>query len=92
MPSPLTPRIEQTYIAYLLEVLLALTTTSSRLFGAVLLTTEKTEDFEWTFRTFVDLMGGVAPLTILTGSEKFHLFLQFYINMLHLDLSSSLYL
>lgn len=40
----------------------------------------------------MDLIGGVAPLTILTVSEKFHLFLQFYINMLQLDLSSSVYL
>jgi len=39
----------------------------SVVFGGVLLTTEKTEDFEWAFSNFVELMGGVPPTTILTG-------------------------
>lgn len=30
----------------------------STIFGGVLLTTEKTEDFEWAFSNFVDIMGG----------------------------------
>ncbi|CAL4989275.1 unnamed protein product [Urochloa decumbens] len=39
----------------------------STIFGGVLLTTEKTVDFEWAFSTFVEIMGGKAPKTILTG-------------------------
>ncbi|KAF8674318.1 hypothetical protein HU200_048147 [Digitaria exilis] len=39
----------------------------SIIFGDVLLTTEKTADFEWAFETFLDIMGGGgAPKTILT--------------------------
>ncbi|WVZ83499.1 hypothetical protein U9M48_030641, partial [Paspalum notatum var. saurae] len=34
--------------------------------GGVLLTHETTADFEWAFSTFVEIMGGKAPRTILT--------------------------
>ena len=36
------------------------------MFGGVLLTTEKVEDFEWAFSKFVEIMGGKEPQTILT--------------------------
>jgi hypothetical protein len=39
----------------------------SVIFGGLLLTTETTEDFEWGFSNFVDIMGGKAPQTMLTG-------------------------
>jgi hypothetical protein len=39
----------------------------SIIFGGVLLTTEKTEDFEWAFSNFSEIMGGKEPETILTG-------------------------
>lgn len=39
----------------------------SVVFGGVLLTTEKTEDFEWAFSKFVEIMGSKEPQTILTG-------------------------
>lgn len=39
----------------------------SIVFGGVLLTSEKTEDFEWAFSNFIDIMGGKEPCTILTG-------------------------
>lgn len=39
----------------------------SIIFGGVLLTTEKTEDFECAFETFLQIMDGKAPKTILTG-------------------------
>jgi hypothetical protein len=39
----------------------------SIIFGGVLLSHERTEDFEWTFRTFTEIMGGKQPQTILTG-------------------------
>lgn len=35
--------------------------------GGVLLNHERTEDFEWTFRNFTEIMGGKQPQTILTG-------------------------
>ncbi|CAL5021319.1 unnamed protein product [Urochloa decumbens] len=38
----------------------------SVILGGVLLTTEKTADFEWAFKEFIDIMGGKAPKTILT--------------------------
>ncbi|CAN6191154.1 unnamed protein product [Urochloa humidicola] len=38
----------------------------STIFGGVLLSTEKTEDFQWAFSNFVDIMDGKAPRTILT--------------------------
>ncbi|RLM58242.1 hypothetical protein C2845_PM18G05710 [Panicum miliaceum] len=38
----------------------------SVIFGGLLLTTEMTEDFEWGFSNFVDIMGGKAPQTMLT--------------------------
>ncbi|CAD6228294.1 unnamed protein product [Miscanthus lutarioriparius] len=38
----------------------------SIVFGGVLLTTEKVEDFEWAFSKFVEIMGGKEPHTILT--------------------------
>ena len=41
----------------------------STVFGGVLLTSEKTEDFEWAFKSFVDIMGGKEPHTILTGMK-----------------------
>jgi hypothetical protein len=37
------------------------------IFGGVLLMTEKTSDFKWAFTSFVDVMGGRLPKTILTG-------------------------
>jgi hypothetical protein len=37
------------------------------IFGGVLLTAEKTTDFKWAFTSFVDVMGGRQPKTILTG-------------------------
>jgi hypothetical protein len=40
------------------------------MFGGVLLASEKMEDFEWTFYNFVDVMGGKAPSTILTGKPN----------------------
>lgn len=39
----------------------------SIIFGGVLLNHERTEDFEWTFRNFVEIMDGKQPQTILTG-------------------------
>jgi len=39
----------------------------SIIFGGVLLTSEKAEDFQWAFENFVDIMEGLAPTTILTG-------------------------
>ncbi|CAL5051401.1 unnamed protein product [Urochloa decumbens] len=38
----------------------------STIFGGVLLTSEKTEDFEWAFGSFLNIMGGKAPTTMLT--------------------------
>ena len=40
----------------------------SIVFGGVLLTSEKTIDFEWAFTNFVEIMNGKAPLTMLTGT------------------------
>lgn len=40
----------------------------SIVFGGVLLTHERTEDFEWTFSNFTKIMGGKQPITILTGN------------------------
>ena len=40
------------------------------IFGAVLLTEETTDAFQWTFRTFVEAMDGQHPRTILTGLEE----------------------
>jgi hypothetical protein len=37
------------------------------IFGGVLLMTEETSDFKWAFTSFVDVMGGRLPKTILTG-------------------------
>lgn len=34
--------------------------------GGLLLTSEKTSDFEWAFTNFVEIMGGKAPVTMLT--------------------------
>lgn len=39
----------------------------SIIFGGVLLKHERTEDFEWTFRNFTEIMGGKQPATIPTG-------------------------
>jgi hypothetical protein len=39
----------------------------SIILGGVLLTNERTEPFEWVFKEFVFIMGGKAPVTILTG-------------------------
>jgi hypothetical protein len=39
----------------------------SIIFGGVLLTIEKTEDFEWAFSKFCEIMGGKEPETIFTG-------------------------
>ena len=47
----------------------------SAIFGEVLLKSEKVEDFEWTFSTFLDIMpdaaimSNAAPKTILTGTS-----------------------
>ncbi|TVU21368.1 hypothetical protein EJB05_30998, partial [Eragrostis curvula] len=38
----------------------------SMVFGGVLLTSETTQDFEWAFSQFLSIMGGKAPVTILT--------------------------
>lgn len=40
----------------------------SIVYGGVLLTSERAEDFEWAFSNFVDIMGGKEPCTILTGT------------------------
>lgn len=42
----------------------------STVFGGVLLSSEKTEDFEWTFHNFIDIMQGKRPATILTGTLR----------------------
>ncbi|CAL5011138.1 unnamed protein product [Urochloa decumbens] len=42
----------------------------SIIFGGLLLTSEKTEDFEWAFTQFVDIMGGKAPVTMLIAMTK----------------------
>jgi hypothetical protein len=39
----------------------------SIIFGGVLLTSEKTEDFEWAFANFVQIMDGKQPSMMLTG-------------------------
>ena len=39
----------------------------SIIFGGVLLTNETSEDFEWAFSNFIELMGNVHPKTMLTG-------------------------
>ena len=44
----------------------------SIVFGGVLLISEKAEDFEWAFRCFLEVMGGVAPSTMLTGKLIFN--------------------
>ena len=40
----------------------------SIVFGGVLLRHERTEDFEWAFSNFIEIMGGKQPQTILTGN------------------------
>jgi hypothetical protein len=40
----------------------------SIVFGGVLLRHERTEDFEWEFSNFIEIMGGKQPQTILTGN------------------------
>jgi len=45
----------------------------SVIFGGVLLTTESASDFEWAFSTFVSIMGGKYPRTILTGTVTWSL-------------------
>ena len=35
--------------------------------GGLLLTSETTADFEWAFANFISIMGGKAPITMLTG-------------------------
>lgn len=47
----------------------------SVIFGAVLLTEETTDAFQWSFRTFLEAMDGVAPKTILTGSSRWAFYL-----------------
>ena len=42
-------------------------------FRGVMLKIETTEDFEWAFTKFVEIMGGKAPQTMLTG-KKYKLF------------------
>lgn len=41
----------------------------SIIFGGVLLSNKTTEDFEWTFKNFVEIMRGKQPETILTGNN-----------------------
>lgn len=41
----------------------------SIVFGGVLLAHERTEDFEWAFKNFTDMMEGKHPETILTGND-----------------------
>jgi hypothetical protein len=41
----------------------------SIIFGGVLLAHERTEDFEWTFRNFTEIMDGKLPETILIGKQ-----------------------
>ena len=45
------------------------------IFGAVLLTEETTDAFQWAFRTFVEAMDGLHPKTILTGVNLCSFFL-----------------
>jgi len=40
----------------------------STIFGGLLLTSERTEDFEWAFDQFMGIMDGNPPTTILTGN------------------------
>lgn len=42
----------------------------SIIFGGVLLSHERTEDFEWTFKNFLDIMERKHPQTILTGTKS----------------------
>jgi hypothetical protein len=50
----------------------------SVVFGGVLLTTEKTADFEWAFKCFIGVMGGEAPKTILIGMCDFLILLSIF--------------
>lgn len=45
----------------------------SVIYAGVLLTNETAEDFKWAFEEFVTMMGGKAPITMLTGMCKFFL-------------------
>jgi hypothetical protein len=42
----------------------------SILFAGVLMKNEDTESFKWVFKEFLTLMGGKAPVTILTGKKN----------------------
>ena len=42
----------------------------STIFAGVLIRDETAESFEWVFREFLQLMGGVHPQTLLTGNRR----------------------
>jgi hypothetical protein len=54
----------------------------SIVFGGVLLTNERTKDFEWAFSNFIEIMGGKEPATILTGKPAWTCYLFFLLRAL----------
>lgn len=53
----------------------------SVVFSGVLLTNEKTEDFEWSFSSFIEIMEGKTPVTFLTGNASLTIPLFFYLHL-----------